>query len=146
MPGSRIPRPRAERQAADERLATWIEQQPIEAVVAHWEAQPIFATQRPELVAAQRRGRLSHDPGRLAQLLRDCGQGVLEPLWGELARLALPVLAIAGERDQRYSTAARRIASATSHGRCELVAGAGHAPQLEQPAAVAALLENFVLD
>src|SRR5688500_13808887 len=49
------------RRAADQKLAAWIEQNPIEEVVKHWEANPVFATQPPDLVAAQRPGRLAHE-------------------------------------------------------------------------------------
>ena len=58
---------------------------------------------------AQRPGRLSHDPRSLALLLRTAGQGVLEPVWHELRSLELPLLAIAGARDDGYSR--RRSAS-----------------------------------
>src|SRR5919204_72721 len=50
-----------------------------------------------DVVVGQRRGRLSHDPERLAQLLRSAGQGMFEPVWHELERIDSPVLAIAGE-------------------------------------------------
>ena len=43
-------------------------------------------------------------------LLRTAGQGVLEPVWGELLTLELPLLAVAGARDEGYSAAARRMA------------------------------------
>src|SRR3712207_365195 len=48
------------RWAADQELAAWIETHSIEEVVERWERLPIFATQAPELVGAQRPGRLAH--------------------------------------------------------------------------------------
>jgi 2-succinyl-6-hydroxy-2,4-cyclohexadiene-1-carboxylate synthase len=135
---------RAERRAADEALAAWIEQRPIEEVVDRWEAQHVFSTQARELVAAQRPGRLSHHPRLLARLLRSAGQGTLEPVWDRLAELAPPLLAIAGERDERYAAAARRLARDAPHGEARLVPGAGHAPQLERPREVARLVVQFL--
>src|SRR5918912_2262862 len=41
---------RAARQAADEKLAGWMERSPIEEVVAVWERQPLFADQSDSLV------------------------------------------------------------------------------------------------
>jgi 2-succinyl-6-hydroxy-2,4-cyclohexadiene-1-carboxylate synthase len=131
---------RSSRRDADERLAAWMEGASIEDVVAVWERQPLFADQSDTLVEAQRAGRLSHDPRDLAALLRTAGQGVLEPVWHELLGLDLPVLAVAGDRDERYSEAARRIAEASSRGRPAIVPEAGHAPQLQRPSAVARLL------
>jgi 2-succinyl-6-hydroxy-2,4-cyclohexadiene-1-carboxylate synthase len=129
---------RRERAAADEELAAWMEGQPIEAVVERWESQPVFAGQPPELVAAQRPGRLSHEPAGLARLLRSAGQGALAPVWDEVDRLPVPLLAIAGERDERYVAAARRL------GEARIVPGAGHAAHLERPDAVSALLLDFL--
>ena len=123
----------------------WIESSTIEEVVARWEAQPVFATQPPELVAAQRAGRLSHDPGELARLLRTYGQGVMPPVWDRLAELELPVLLLAGALDEKYVAAGRRMAVVTAGRRVpRRSAGAGHAPQLEDPDAVAAELRAFL--
>lgn len=133
-----------ERAAADDRLAAWIERQPIETVVERWEALPVFATQTARLRAAQRPGRLSHDPRRLATLLRSAGQGAAPPVWDELRALTVPVLCLAGELDEPYARAARRMAAALPHGEARLVPGCGHAPQLEDPAAVAAELAAFL--
>jgi 2-succinyl-6-hydroxy-2,4-cyclohexadiene-1-carboxylate synthase len=132
------------RLAADEKLATWIERQPIEAVVESWERRPVFAGQSPELKAAQRPGRLSHDPEQLAELLRSAGQGAMEPVWHKLPKLRLPLLAVAGADDARYVPAAERMASLAPKGTARLVPGAGHAPHLEQPDAFAALLREFL--
>ena len=135
---------RAERRVADEVLAEWIETHSIEEFVERWESQPVFATQGRALVDAQRPGRLSHEPARLAQLLRSAGQGMFEPVWHELERIDSPVLAIAGELDTNYADAAFRIAERVKHGRARLVVDAGHAPQLERPDEFSALLLEFL--
>ena len=136
---------RAARREADEKLAEWMEERSIEEVVERWEGQPVFSGQPPELVEAQRPGRLSHDPAELARLLRSAGQGAFAPMWSRLGELGeLPVLAIAGERDAHYASAARRIADALPRGRAEVVPGAGHAAHLDQPEAVAAALGDFL--
>ena len=142
--GIEEPVTRAERARTDEKLAGWMETQPIEAIVDMWERQPLFADQSDALVEAQRPGRLAQDPRSLALILRTAGQGVLEPVWDRLATLDLPVLAIAGDRDRRYGDAARRIAREVPDGRAEIVEHAGHAPQLQQPDAVARVLADFL--
>ncbi len=135
---------RSARAEADERLAAWMEAAPIEDVVAVWERQPLFADQSEALVEAQRPGRLAQDPRSLAALLRTAGQGVLEPVWHELLTFELPLLAIAGARDEGYSAAARRMADTAPRGRAAIVEDAGHAPQLQRPDAVARLLADFL--
>jgi 2-succinyl-6-hydroxy-2,4-cyclohexadiene-1-carboxylate synthase len=102
------------------------------------------ADQSDVLVDQQRAGRLDHDPLDLASLLRTAGQGALAPVWNELPRLSLPVLALAGERDERYTAAARRIAESVRSGRAATVEHAGHAPQLQRPDAVASLIVDFL--
>jgi 2-succinyl-6-hydroxy-2,4-cyclohexadiene-1-carboxylate synthase len=138
------PELRSARAEADERLASWMEAAPIEDIVAIWERQPLFADQSDALVDAQRPARLSHDPGELGMLLRTAGQGVLEPVWHELLTLELPVLAIAGARDEGYVRAAERIADTAPHGRAAIVEDAGHAAHLQRPDEVARLIEEFL--
>ncbi|HEX8742895.1 MAG TPA: alpha/beta fold hydrolase [Thermoleophilaceae bacterium] len=138
--GIEDPAARAERRAADEELAGRIEAEPIERTVERWEREPVFAGQPPELVEAQRAGRLAHRPADLAALLRSAGQGAMEPFWDRIPLLAMPLLAIAGERDERYAAAARRLAELAPAGRAAIVAGAGHAAHLERPGAVAELI------
>ena len=135
---------RVQRAEADEKLASWMEAMPIEDIVTLWERQPLFADQSEALVEEQRPGRLSHDPRSLALLLRTAGQGTLEPVWNELHSFELPLLAIAGARDDGYSAAAKRIASVAPNARAAIVEEAGHAPQLQQPAAVAGLITEFL--
>jgi 2-succinyl-6-hydroxy-2,4-cyclohexadiene-1-carboxylate synthase len=135
---------RADRRRSDESLAEWMERSSIEEVVARWEQTPVLATQPAELRQRQRPGRLSHDPEKLAQLLRSAGQAATPPVWDRLATLAMPVLLTAGEQDRRYATAARRMAERLPNARVRLIEGAGHAPQLEAPEPFTALLREFL--
>jgi len=135
---------RSARAEAEDRLAAWMEAAPIEDVVSIWERQPLFADQSEGLIEEQRPGRMSHDPGRLAMLLRTAGQGALEPVWHALLMLDLPVLAIAGARDEGYVAAAERIADVAPRGRAAVVEDAGHAAHLQRPHRVAELIEEFL--
>lgn len=144
--GIEDPSAREARRAADEELAGWIETHSIEDVVGRWERNPVFASQPPELVAAQRPGRLNHDPAKLARLLRSAGQGALPPIWDRLAKIGTPTLAIAGEKDRIYAEAAEKIRR-TRQGPApflSLVEGCGHAAHLEDPLAVATILLDWL--
>jgi 2-succinyl-6-hydroxy-2,4-cyclohexadiene-1-carboxylate synthase len=133
-----------QRVEADEKLAAWMEAMPIEDIVALWERQPLFADQSEPLVDAQRPGRLSHDPRSLALLLRTAGQGALAPVWHELRTLEVPILAIAGARDEGYTAAAKRIAQVAPNARAAIVEDAGHAAHLQQPERVADVVTAFL--
>jgi 2-succinyl-6-hydroxy-2,4-cyclohexadiene-1-carboxylate synthase len=143
-PGIEDDAARRSRRAADESLAGWMEGERIDAVVDDWESQPVFDTQSDALVAAQRAGRLSHEPRELAAMLRATGQGALEPLWDRLGELTIPVLVVAGEDDDKYAAVALRMARALPNGRAALIPGAGHAAHLERPEAFSELLADFL--
>jgi 2-succinyl-6-hydroxy-2,4-cyclohexadiene-1-carboxylate synthase len=136
---------RGQRQNADEQLASWMERSPIEEVVDIWERQPLFADQSEQLIAQQRPGRLSFRGEELAGLLRTAGQGVTEPFWNRLPNFPVPLLALAGARDERYLSHARRMADLVPDGRAEPIEDAGHAAHLQLPAAVAAHIEAFLV-
>jgi 2-succinyl-6-hydroxy-2,4-cyclohexadiene-1-carboxylate synthase len=141
--GIEDPAARVARAESDDRLASWMEAAPIDDIVAVWERQPLFADQSETLIEAQRAGRLAQTPEHLARLLRTAGQGVLEPVWHELVTLELPLLAVAGARDEGYTSAARKIAATAPRARAAIVEEAGHAPQLQQPDRVASLIGDF---
>ena len=121
-----------------------MERSPIEEVVDIWERQPMFADQSEQLIEQQRPGRLSHRGDQLATLLRTAGQGVTDPFWNQLPTFPVPLLALAGARDERYLSHARRMADLVPEGRVEAIEDAGHAAHLQRPDAVAARLEEFV--
>lgn len=127
------PAAREARRAADEKLASWMETQPIDKIVEIWERQPLFADQSDALVEAQRPGRLRQDPRQLALILRTAGQGAMEPIWGRLHTLDLPILALAGSRDERYRRAARRVAAEAPNAYAAVIENAGHAAHLQHP-------------
>lgn len=142
--GIDAPGARAEREQGDARLAGWMETQPIEEIVAIWERQPLFADQAETLIEAQRPGRLQQDPRALATLLRTAGQGAVDPVWERLPDLEVPLLAIAGSVDERYSDIARRMARTAPRARAATVEGAGHAAHLQRPRETAELLVEFL--
>lgn len=142
--GIEAPGARAARAEADEKLASWVETQPIESIVDIWERQPLFADQSAVLVAAQRPGRLTQDPRDLALILRTAGQGALEPQWQRLYTLSLPVLTVAGVLDQSYVKAAERMAGAVPVGSAAVIEHAGHAAHLQRPVQFTAALVDFL--
>ncbi|HSM34312.1 MAG TPA: alpha/beta fold hydrolase [Anaerolineae bacterium] len=127
---------RSARRQADERLARILERDGIEAFVAGWEAQPLFASHAALPADRQRQlrsERLGHDPLALAASLRGAGQGVMAPLHDRLPGIAAPTLVIAGALDTAGVERARNVAAGIPRARLEVVAGVGHTPHLEAP-------------
>jgi len=131
---------RRARRAADEALADRIEGGGIEAFAREWAALPLWADQPPAVAAAAHAMRLAQSPAGLAAALRGLGTGVMAPLWERLPELTIPVTLIVGERDAKFRAIAEQMADALPDAALHVVPGAGHAVQLEAPAAVADLL------
>jgi len=136
-PGIADPAEREARRRADDALAGRIEAIGIEAFAAEWGAQALFEGQLERVAAAAHADRLRNTPAGLAAALRGLGTGVMEPLWERLGELAAPVTLVVGERDPKFRAIAERMDAALPRSRVVVVAGAGHAVQLEQPDAVA---------
>jgi 2-succinyl-6-hydroxy-2,4-cyclohexadiene-1-carboxylate synthase len=133
---------RDERRRADEALAARIETMDIAAFATEWGGQELFAGQEARVAAAAHADRLRNTPAGLAAALRGLGTGVMPPLWDRLGQLTMPVTLVAGERDARFCAIAGRMAPAIPDCRVEVVDGAGHAAQLEQPEIVAAAIRG----
>jgi 2-succinyl-6-hydroxy-2,4-cyclohexadiene-1-carboxylate synthase len=139
-PGIADPDERRARRTADDALADRIEGEGIEAFASTWSSLPLFADQPPDVAAAAHAGRLQQSPAGLAAALRGLGTGVMEPLWDRLPRLTIPVALVVGERDAKFRAISERMAELLPDATLRVVPGAGHAAQLEAPAAVADLL------
>ena len=131
---------RAARRAADDALADRIEAIGVEAFAREWAELPLWDGQPERVRAAANADRLRNTPEGLAAALRGLGTGVMEPLWDALPSLTVPVTLAVGERDEKFRAIAERMADRLPHAEVAVIPHAGHAAQLEQPAAVAALL------
>ena len=97
--------------------------------------------QRAQVAAAARADRLSNEPAGLAAALRGIGTGVMAPLWQRLGELAMPVVVLAGERDERYVALGGRLSRRCRTRRSRSSRRRPCAPA-RGPAAVAAALES----
>ena len=131
---------RATRRTADDALADRIEAIGVEAFAREWASLPLWEGQPERVAAAANADRLRNTPAGLAAALRGLGTGVMDPLWEALPSLEVPVTLAVGERDEKFRAIAERMAAVLPRAEIAVVEGAGHAAQLEQPDAVAALL------
>jgi 2-succinyl-6-hydroxy-2,4-cyclohexadiene-1-carboxylate synthase len=134
---------RAERRAADEARAAELERDGVDAFLANWLAQPLFAglDAGTQFVGERRENTVAG----LASSLRLAGTGAQEPLWTRLGALNMPVLAVAGARDEKFAAEAERLAAAIGdNASVALVPDAGHAAHLEQPDAFRTVLRAWL--
>ncbi|WP_322794885.1 2-succinyl-6-hydroxy-2,4-cyclohexadiene-1-carboxylate synthase [Tepidiforma sp.] len=146
-PGLPTAAEREQRIAADEALADRILSEGIEAFVDYWESLPLWESQSrlpADVRAALRAARLRNRPIGLANSLRGMGTGAQPDYHDALRSLPMPFLALAGALDSKYLAIARQMAEAAPNGRFASVPGAGHAAQLEAPAAAARLVAEFL--
>ncbi len=135
-PGLISPDGRARRARSDGELARLITKEGVEAFSKYWEQRPLFASQKrlpPEVRERIRNRRLRNNPTGLANTLRAASPGLQPPVHKSLPSLKIPVLCIAGEYDHKFSAIAKEMCSKLPDGRLSIIAGAGHAPHIENP-------------
>ena len=128
---------RAERRAADARLADQLEAGGIDAFADRWLAQPLFARDDEATQRLARDDIARNESAGLAAALRGAGTGAMAPLWSRLGELTMPVLVLVGEHDAKFTAIGERLAAAIPGAALDIVPGAGHALPRAAPAAVA---------
>jgi 2-succinyl-6-hydroxy-2,4-cyclohexadiene-1-carboxylate synthase len=128
---------------SDERLARWIEREPsIEKVAKRWEQTPVLEGQPPKVARFVHANRLLNTPGGLARALRGLGTGVLPSAWEHLGALEMPVVLVVGERDTKFRAVAGQMEPLLQWCEIVVVPDVGHAVHLEDPDAVARVLQK----
>lgn len=125
---------RALRKKEDDNLALFIESEGIHAFVKRWMDHPLFASQKKLgkiFLDEACRQRLSNDPSLLAQSLRGMGTGSQRPVYQRLKKIDIPMLFIAGAKDNKFCDLARRLKSSCPRGHTQFIGEAGHAVHLE---------------
>lgn len=142
--GIEDPTERAARRARDLATATRLREVGLSAFLAGWLDQPLFASLPVE--RAFRDERLENTVEGLVSSLEQAGTGSQDPSWERLQRLAMPVLVLAGEHDEKFATLAERMADAIGpNATLALVPEAGHAAHLERPEAFLAILRPWLI-
>ena len=145
-PGIEDSSEREARRRSDEAKAARLESGDFEGFVRDWYRQPLFASLARDEVRLRKtiEARLRNHPAELARSLRGTGTGSQPSLWGELAALEAPTLAVAGGLDEKYVDLSRLMASSSPSMRDAVVPEAGHNVRLEAPGEYVALLRSFL--
>jgi pimeloyl-ACP methyl ester carboxylesterase len=116
----------------------------LEAFLRRWLDSPLFADVPEEANGLIERGR--NTGTGLASSLRLAGTGTQQPLWSQLHRLAMPVLVITGELDDKFTRLGSRMVDGIGPQATQVVIpDAGHAPHLHHPAPVAAAMRDHLI-
>lgn len=134
--GIEDPAERARRREHDRRLAGEIERGSIEDFVERWRAQPMFAEDPPGVDGLARSDQSRNSPDGIAAVLRGVGTGEMQPLWGRLGELTMPVTIVVGDRDVKFHSPGRLMAELLPQATL-VIAQSGHVLPLENPTAVA---------
>lgn len=133
---------RAIRRQADDELATSIERNGVPTFINQWLANPMFAGLPKTKTDIDERNR--NTAVGLATSLRHAGTGTQDSLWGQLTSLPMPVTLIVGAEDHKFANIAEQMAREIGpHAKRYLIADSGHTAHLEQPAAVASIINQL---
>lgn len=142
-PGLRTATERADRVAADLRLANRCKQIGVENFVDEWLRGPLFSGLDAD--NNQRADRLTNTAEGLAHSLVRCGTGAQDSLWESLSSLSMPVLLIVGEHDAKFRLINESMVDAIgSNAQLVAVPAVGHSAHLEAPSTVAQILTDFL--
>lgn len=146
--GLAAPHAREARAAHDDALAAELESlatpEAFRDFLEGWYSRPPFETltdaDRASLVV--KRG--VNLPRSLAAAVRALSVGRQPNLWPEIPGLQVPVLAICGERDQKYRQIAEEMAAASPRIAMQVMADCGHNIHFEHPDAYTTVLQGFI--
>lgn len=142
-PGLRTESERNDRRSSDEALASHIENIGVEKFISEWLSNPMFRGLPIELADIPRR--CSNTERGLADSLRFAGTGTQESLWDKLPSLAMPVLVVTGDTDEKFTEIARQMTPLISHAEHHVMNNVGHTCHLEDVRQFCDVLEDWSL-
>ncbi|MEG3895880.1 MULTISPECIES: 2-succinyl-6-hydroxy-2,4-cyclohexadiene-1-carboxylate synthase [unclassified Microcoleus] len=143
-PGLKTEKERARRLQADSQIAQNLENSNIKDFLLNWYDRPLFKSLKnspnfDKLIET----RLANNPLELAKSLRNIGTGNQPSLWEKLPQNQIPILLLAGEYDDKFTTINTEIASLCPASSLEIVPKAGHNIHLENLDQFVALVREF---
>ena len=107
-----------------------------------WNAQPVLGHTAIRDAAADRA--LITRRREVARSFMDWSLGAQQPLWQRLGEITVPVLWVAGERDDKFLALARRAVSLSPHARLAVAPACGHRVPWENEAWLAETTARFL--
>ncbi|MEG4272194.1 MULTISPECIES: 2-succinyl-6-hydroxy-2,4-cyclohexadiene-1-carboxylate synthase [unclassified Microcoleus] len=143
-PGLKTEKERSHRREADLQLAQNLENSNIKDFLLNWYDIPLFKSLKnsphfDKLIET----RLANNPLELAKSLRNMGTGNQPSLWEKLAQNQIPILLLAGEYDDKFTTINTEIAKLCPAASLEIVPKAGHNIHFENIDEFVAVVRQF---
>lgn len=138
---------RANRRKNDVWLANSIRENGIEWFNHYWSNLDLFASQihlSPIIREKISERRLLNAPHALANTLLGSGQGTYPCLKPQISNLAMPVLYINGEYDEKYRKIGQEFTQLSPRIRREMIAGVGHNTHIENPKGFTDVVNTFL--
>ncbi|MFV0416573.1 MAG: alpha/beta fold hydrolase [Chthoniobacterales bacterium] len=138
---------RRQRTGADAKLAKKLavskSPEAFQKFLRSWWGQPLFASLggHPDILKKLFSDRLEHSSESLAEVLEKWSSGRQEPLWEKLPDLKSRVYFLAGEKDQKYTELAKKMAALCSGGDYKIFPDVGHSLHVEAPQKLADFLK-----
>jgi len=144
-PGIEDEKERSDRLLHDRELAGSFIDRPWAEVLDRWYDQPVFAgiKSHPDFRSVYQR-RLSNYPVQLAAVLAGTSPGLQPSFWERLCDLKMPVLALAGERDEKYRRTVVRMSELNPKIKNSIIPGCGHNIHFEHPKVFTSAIINFL--
>jgi 2-succinyl-6-hydroxy-2,4-cyclohexadiene-1-carboxylate synthase len=133
---------RHQRRTSDEALAEHIQDIGVSEFINEWLSNPLFDGLSPE--NARIEDRITNSARGLASSLRLCGTGTQPPLWNRLETLSMPILLIAGEKDQKFCALAQRMHALLPNSELHIHPRVGHTVHLEDAPGCASVIDNWL--
>jgi 2-succinyl-6-hydroxy-2,4-cyclohexadiene-1-carboxylate synthase len=131
----------------DERLAEFIENNPIEKFIDYWMNLDLFNTQRRfsnEMRSQIRERKLENNKIGLANSLRYSGTGKMEPLSNSIKDLTLKTLLVTGGLDSKFTDINDNMVKFLTNAEHLIIKNAGHNTHLEEPQRFIEAVNNFI--
>ncbi|MEG4806340.1 2-succinyl-6-hydroxy-2,4-cyclohexadiene-1-carboxylate synthase [Microcoleus sp. F8-D3] len=143
-PGLKTEKERSHRLEADSQIAQKLENSNLKDFLYNWYDRPLFKSLKnsphfDKLIES----RLANNPLELAKSLRNMGTGNQPSLWEKIAQNQIPILLLAGEYDDKFTTINTEIAKLCPAASLEIVPKAGHNIHFENIDTFVALVRQF---
>lgn len=139
---------RRQRFDADRRWAALLRRAGVVAFRQKWTRQPLLASRLdPQSPLGQQieAARIGQDPWGLAACIEGMSPGRVPSLWHAIPSIRVPLTLVAGADDQKFLAIHRRMREGLGSCRLEVVADAGHAVHLDNPAALVGIMHRVAL-
>ena len=149
-PGLKTAEEQERRQRQDDVIAHRLDTTPLPVFLDHWYQNPLFASlqQHPAAYAAMLARRQHNQPHQLAAALRGFSTGRQPSLWPALPTIGTPLCLLVGALDAKFIRLNREMLtglSASKQATLRIVENCGHNIHLEDPAAYAIAILQYLL-